>query len=560
MPLSLYHPKKGYSDERKHNHAFIVGCLLMTSVPHKPLSRGDAYSIARAMAGLPPADVPTSPIVAALLRGLDLNTAAEMSLLRRVLSPDLLRQVLAEDPSKEFPSEREDSVQIVPELPESARIAPWQQESAIGVGSWLNDYVKWAGSSANETPLSFHQGAGLYLGAIAIGRRLHIHTPWRQQVFPNLYVLIAAISTYYRKSAGLNLAGEVARKAIPHMLMPQPGSPENFMNMLGGVMPGNFSDLPQPDQDRLTRGNTFAAQRGILRDELSALFKSMGKDYMAGLKELIMQLYDCPAYMDSNTNARGMVVIHDTALSILGAATPAELASALTVSDWYNGNLARFALLTPEPDYAERPAEQESKSPDSLVARLRRLHERLPTPPAPSALGDKPHAETWSLTAHVWKSCHAYEQALRRMTAPDSALDDRLRAVYGRLHVQALKVAIILAALDWSDAPENPHPVVEPEHWFRAQSIAETWRASAHRLLHELGENEESRLEVRILRLLSAHPEGLTPRSIYRALKTTRKPTMDALNALEADGRVGKTHGEPDSTPGPKPDSYRLTD
>ena len=64
--------------------------------------------------------------------------------------------------------------------------------------------------------------------------------------FPNLYLMIVAVSTYYRKSAGLDLAGEVARLALPHMIMPQPGSPENFMMMLGGVLPPNFSDIVAP--------------------------------------------------------------------------------------------------------------------------------------------------------------------------------------------------------------------------------------------------------------------------------------------------------------------------
>ncbi len=108
---------------------------------------------------------------------------------------------------------------------------------------------------------------------------------------------------------------------------------------------------------------------------------------MAGLKELIMTLYDCPPYLDSNTNNKGLVVIRDAALSILGAATPAELASALSANDWYNGNLARFGLLTPEPDYHERPAQAKPR-PTQLADRLRRLHERLPEPPLPDALGD----------------------------------------------------------------------------------------------------------------------------------------------------------------------------
>jgi hypothetical protein len=281
---------------------------------------------------------------------------------------------------------------------------------------------------------------------------------------------------------------------------------------------------------------------------------------MSGMKELIMQLYDCPPYLDTNTNNRGLVVIRDTALSILGAATPAELASALTANDWYNGNLARFALLTPELDYKERPAPAGELNPASLVARLRTLHEKLPAPAAPAALGDKEHSEAWSLVADIWQPCHAYEQALRKLTAPTSSLDDRLRAVYGRLHVHALKTAIILAALDWADDGAQGRPVVRPAHWYRAQQIAEVWRASAHRLLHELGDSEELRLEVRILRLLIAHPDGLSTRSIYRTLKTTRKPVTEALTALEQDNRIQRVPTTADGRPGPRPDLFRLTD
>ncbi len=524
------------------------------------LSRADSYALARVMVGLPWSDVPVSGLMATLLTHLDLNTPADMSLLRRLLGPELLRQVLAENPNTPLPARGDQDIALMPPLPEEARLTADQEREGSSVGQWITDYIAWAGASANETPLLFHEGAALYLAAVAIGRRLFISTPWRQQVFPNLYLMIVAVSTYYRKSAGLSLANEVARAAMPHMILPQPGSPENFMNMLGGVLPPNFETIPRADRNRLTKGNSFAAQRGILRDELSGLFKSMTKDYMSGMKELIMQLYDCPPYLDSNTNNRGMVVIRDTALSILGAATPAELATALTPNDWYNGNLARFALLTPEPDYTERPAPAGELNPDALVARLRRLHEKLPTPPDPAALGDQKHREAWSLVADIWQPCHIYEQALRRLTAPASSLDDRLRAVYGRLHVQALKIAICLAALDWADAGAQNRPVVRLAHWYRAQHITEGWRASAHRLLHELGDSEELRLEVRILRLLTAHPDGLSTRSIYRTLKTTRKPVAEALAALEQDNRIQRVPTTAEGRPGPRPDLFRLTD
>ncbi len=512
------------------------------------------------MVGLSWADAPVSALLGSLLTHLDLNAPADMNLLRRLLGPDLLRQVLAENPNAPLPVASEQDVQVALPLHSEAHLTPEQVQAASGVGQWLTDYVAWAGASANETPLLFHEGAALYLAATAIGRRLYINTPWRQPVYPNLYVMIVAVSTYYRKSAGLSLAAEVARVAMPHMILPQPGSPENFMSMLGGVLPANFETIPAADRERLTKGNSYAAQRGILRDELSALFKSMTKDYMSGMKELIMQLYDCPPYLDSNTNNRGMVVIRDTALSILGAATPAELATALTPNDWYNGNLARFALITPEPDYQERIAPAQEMAPAPLAQRLHLLHERLPAPAAPAALGDREHSESWSLTADIWKACHAYERSLRKLTAPTSSLDDRLRAVYGRLHVQAIKIAICLAALDWADDGAQNRPVVRLAHWYRAQQIAETWRASAHRLLHELGDSEELRLEVRILRLLTANPDGLSTRSIYRTLKTMRKPVVEALNALEQDGRLQRVVTGTEGRPGPRPDMFRLAE
>ncbi len=513
------------------------------------------------MVGLSYDGIPLGPVPRLLLTQLDLKVPEDVQILRRVLGQEVMMQILRVDPDSAPPDApfHNTDLNIVPELPADVRLTATQIEEANQVGKWLDDYVSWAAQSANETPLNFHIGAGLYLASIAVGRRLYIQTPWRQKVFPNQYIMIVAVSTYFRKSAGLSLANEVARLAIPHMIMPQPGSPENFMSMLGGVLPPNFSDIPQQDRARLEKGNRYAAQRGLLRDELSGLFKSMGKDYMAGLKELIMTLYDCLAYLDSNTNNKGLVVIRDAALSIMGAATPAELSHALSSADWYNGNLARFSLLTPETDYRERKADFESRLPTELASRLRQLHEKLPEPPLPDALGEKKDAVAWSLTANIWSQVHAYEQALRAMTAPNSNLDDRLRAIYGRMHVQAIKIAILFAALDWADKDDAPlHLKVEASHWHRAQLITEEWRASAHRLLAELGENEEVRLENRILGLLRTTGGSATVRDLYRALRSPRKPVVEALKALEQDGRVVKVDLPPN--PGRRSEAYRLSD
>ncbi len=174
------------------------------------------------------------------------------------------------------------------------------------------------------------------------------------------------------------------------------------------------------------------------------------------------------------------------------------------------------------------------------------------------SVSEKPDAEVWSLSANIWPQVHSYEQALRSMTAPGASLNDRLRSIYGRLHVQALKVAILLAAMDWADREDSPprRSVVSLAHWYRARLIVETWRASAHRLLADLGEQEEVRLENRILTLLRGSEQPITVREMYRALHSPRKPVIEALRALETDGVVEKV--EAPSKPGRKSEVYRF--
>ncbi len=515
------------------------------------LTATDYYILARLFAGLDWDGLHPSLAIRLLLSKLDARSHEDKAFLQRMLGRENMVQVLKVDPDS-IPPEQHQTRTISflpPALPESAQLSDNQIQQAQTVGHWLNDYVSWSGQSANETPMNFHVGAGLYLLSVAIGRRLFVQAPWQQQIFRNLYVMIVAVSTYYRKSAGLNLARQIAQDSIPHMLLPQPGSPENFMSMLGGVLPPNFNDLPDVDQKRLKLGMRFAAQRGLIRDEISGLFKAFGRDYMAGLKELIMTLYDCPAYLDSITNNKGIVIIKDAGLSILGAATPAELSTALTVGDWFNGNLARFALLTPEADYSVRPSNPSTNTTD-LTKRLKYLHEQLPVEPD--------RIPAWSLSADIWDLCLNYEKALREMTAPESSLDDRLRAIYGRLHVQAIKVAILLSASDWADNPVSNKPIVTESHWYRAQVIVEEWRQSAHRLLSDLGNHSEVRLENRILSFLSETGGVATVRETYRSLRSLRKPVVEALKALEADGKVMKIDLPP--KPGVRSEAYRLVE
>jgi len=139
----------------------------------------------------------------------------------------------------------------------------------------------------------------------------------------------------------------------------------------------------------------------------------------------------------------------------------------------------------------------------------------------------------------------AYEDTLREMCHESSSLDNRLRAVYGRLHVQLVKVAIVLAAFDWADNPiREERPSLTMPYFLRALEITERWRTSAHRAVHQMGASEESELEKSILRLLKSFPDGLSGRDIYRYLDKPRKRVMEVLEGIVSDGIVDRVQSE----------------
>jgi hypothetical protein len=252
------------------------------------------------------------------------------------------------------------------------------------------------------------------------------------------------------------------------MLMPTPGSPERFQESLVGQLPSNF-DKPSPSQQACFRqAQPFAAQRGLIKDEVAGLFGTINKrDYMVGMKDLLMELYDCPDRSSKETQS-GVTIVEKAALSILGVTTPAGLATAVSEPDWVNGLLVRFTLLTPEPDYAERPsAKQFQAPPPRLIEGLRALHEKLPAP-------------------------QSTEQGL---TAPPAL------------------------ALDWLEM-DALTPTLTPDHWQVREAIAETWRASAHRLLEQMdwrGEatHERRQQDTLLTAILLAGMEGVNLRTLY---------------------------------------------
>lgn len=71
--------------------------------------------------------------------------------------------------------------------PDKPKDTPPSIPTTYKLPDWLEQYMDWSSITGNQTPMIFHQAAGLWLLATAVGRRLYGEAPWGVKIYPNLY-------------------------------------------------------------------------------------------------------------------------------------------------------------------------------------------------------------------------------------------------------------------------------------------------------------------------------------------------------------------------------------
>ena len=319
------------------------------------------------------------------------------------------------------------------------------------------DCLAWLSKRSPMTPRIFLESGPLWAVGLAVARRCVLRLGFGE-VFPNLYYLWVAPTTYYHKSTGLNAITDMVRDTVPHLLLPATTSPEMLVAKLAGERPANYEKLLPFEQRNEDLAARFAGQRGIIIDEASKML--IPKKYMEGHTETMMEMFDAPRRLERELRGDGKLIVYNPALALIGATTPARLGRYITDSEWEDGLMARFLCLTP----TEREIKcvlngQDLDShdfPADLKARLLRIYNAFPMPPDEAVLHslDEPvrHPAVSALMDQgVFDLFNAYYAALHDMTDPRRNLDERLRGNYGRFSTMALKLALSLAIMDWAD-------------------------------------------------------------------------------------------------------------
>lgn len=442
---------------------------------------------------------------------------------------------------------------IRPKLPEEARLTPEQEREAAHGRIWLDEYMSWAHQACPLAPDIFHEAMAMWLLATVATRRMKVSIGG-EDIYPNLYVLIVAKTSVYRKTTAMKQAQKVLRQArLDCLLLPEDATPEALFDELAGVKPSNFDALTTEEKTNWLKGRAVAAQRAILKDECSSIFANLRKEYMGGLTELLLQGYDGDGgAIRKLLKGRGLVSLRDLCLSFMGATTPVMYAKYVGVEESENGFIARFAVITPEEAPVYEVMDMPVPVPPSLVARLTNLFMRvLPwhggqPPAAGGLLSDvaSPPVASVSMSPEAIRQMNAYRKALGFDMIVSNAVDENKAASYTRLGTMIFKVAMLLAAVD-SDSSSIR---IEACHAYAAQMVCERWRESLHRMERDAAKATYTGLDDKVLSYLrTLGATGATIRDIWRDCGAKDKRAVtDALTNLGEAGQIEKYEHKPE--------------
>ena len=188
----------------------------------------------------------------------------------------------------------------------------------------LRSYLEWA-EPTTDAPLQFHIAGGLVLASTVAGRSIWLDRG-HGRLYPNIWALILAPSSFFRKSTAVSQTERILRRYRKSMyLLPNEMTPEKFIDTLANSPQG------------LLRWKEFAGALGQFE-----------RNYMFGFKELLTELFDCPTRYERALKGQAEpTIIENPHLNIFAASTIDWLLSKIKEGDIRGGFFSRFIYFAP---------------------------------------------------------------------------------------------------------------------------------------------------------------------------------------------------------------------
>lgn len=191
---------------------------------------------------------------------------------------------------------------------------------AFDLDSFLGRYLDYA-THLTDAPKPFHLAAGLTALAACCGSNVTFPGFGGRTYWPNIYALSIAPSGLFRKSTALGIAQDLISEVDRDLLAPGEETRERFIMGLK-ERPSVFYPI----------------------SEFAAVLSLWQREYMNGMREIIVDLYD-PHEQYVRQTMKEKIIVKRPAVNILAATTIDWLREKLSEGDLRGGLMGRFLLF-----------------------------------------------------------------------------------------------------------------------------------------------------------------------------------------------------------------------
>ena len=405
----------------------------------------------------------------------------------------------ADDDPKQGEISQDDLLKI--KIPENPRF-----KTSLESDNFIQEFIRY-GETVTDSYPDYWFASGLYCISVAVNRNVVIKL--RQgPIYPNVWINVLGLSSLARKSTAIDKADLTitAANIDPSCKMPDEFSPEAMIEML----------------DRQPRAY-------MIKDESAGLLAVMKKDYMRGLKDALIQLYDGK---DINRELRTSrrksdktsFQVKNPYLNLMLATTPGSFAANTELLDVTSGWLPRFLHFFP--NHAKDrwlPLEEGVPENDLLSARC---HARL------IKIKEQFYNLTESRVMHLSGDASAYFIAWQKVREHElvEAKDDRRAQFYSRLAVYALKIETLftIGQADYKDGME-----ISLAHMQEAcRLVDEYFMPMAMTVADLVGKAADKNQLDKIMAVLTARGGKLAKKELIRATHFKKKDIEESLETL----------------------------
>ena len=408
---------------------------------------------------------------------------------------------------------------------------PYTFKSAVPADHFVRHFITY-GAACTDAPHEFLETTALIMLATATpGVRARLG-PYPRGLPTSFYAIQIADSTRSRKSTSAGLGIDVLEDAVPLSRLSEMSTPEAFIEQIA------------------ERNHNSALW---YQDEIGeTIDKLHHAKYMAGLRGLLLQLYEGRPFSYRRTKKRGKdgsKEVDEAAsdrphLCVLGSTTP-SIFEIITSRDIGSGFMARFAVVMPTVFPPRRKIQQQTV--DLSPARLKLVMTLM-------------DLNRWSMSSErkvdfedtTLDLLDAFAAEIETSTALDHA---HSRAMLQRLNAMSIKLAMLVAA-GRPGVTDGTALVVRPEDAEAALVIATRWRDYAVTFGQKVGENALEQLITRLLQAmrLIAKKTGSTTmrrRAVAKNVKTSWKLMNEAESTMRDRGDIEVEDSKGEGKEGP---------